>query len=903
MDITFSIKYRAEWGQKLCITGSIVELGNWDEGEQALQLTANGDDRWEGTVSIDGRRKDFVYYYFVKNERGEVDRREWKRMHHMLITEPVKTLFMDDRWIDRPANAPFYSSSFYDVLFKHEREHYPEVKRTKGGEKMRFQIYAPTVPQNMRLYLSGNTPKLGEWDPQKALEMNYLGKGEWTFTTEIDRLSMNKEIKFKFFISDENKKNIRWETCENRTFKLKPTGKYDVTSLIGLHFEENNYSPHFSGVVIPLFSLRSENDFGIGDFGSLRKAIDWASEAKLHVFQMLPINDTTFTRDIQDSYPYNNISVNAINPIYVDIQALPPLKHPEQQEKFEQRAKGLRNLDRIDYREVYKLKEEYLKLHFKEQSASVIKKRPYINFCMENAEWLIPYQAYCVLRDTHQGTPPSEWPLFTEYDQNTVTKWLELEENKDAALFYSYTQFLLFMQLRAVSEYAAEKSILLKGDIPIGVSPKGMDVWVHPELFNENQQAGAPPDDFSAEGQNWGFPTYNWEEGERNNFKWWKERFRFMSNYFQAFRVDHILGFFRIWEIPTIHRSGLLGHFNPALPYSIEEIEQYGFHFREDMLTIPLIHREDLTSLFGEYVKALIWEGFVIPVPESSFYTLNQFGQKYYEEIDPVHIPGGEKSINALKQLCTEVLFLPDPYKYKKLHPRVALEKSLLFNRLGAENRQAWRKLDLDFFFNRNNELWKQTALKRLIPMHRSTDMLVCAEDLGMIPPSVPEVLKELQVFSLELERMPKTFTLSGYNDPETFPYYSVCTTSTHDMAPLRLWWEELDKKEQDAYMGRLADVSEDLSEDYPHADKTFHRIIYHNLQSPSMLVILPLSDWMSIDRRLHIQSPAEEQINHPENPHQAWDYRMPISIEKLISEYSDFTKEIVRLLERTNRD
>lgn len=906
MDITFSIEYKAQWGQKLCVTGSIVELGNWDEGENAIELMATSDDTWQGTVSIDGRRKDFVYYYFVRNENHVVERREWKRMHHLLVTEPVKKLLIDDRWIDRPANSPFYSSSFYDVLFRHDCEHSPKVKRTKENEKIHFQIYAPTVPRNMRVYLSGSTQKLGLWDPHQAMPMHYMGKGEWIVTAEVSPTSSNTEVEFKFFIADEDLANIRWETSPNRTFKLKPHNEYDATYVVGLSFEEEDYQPHFAGIVVPLFSVRSDNDWGVGDFGSLHKMISWANEINIHILQMLPINDTTFYRDERDSYPYNCVSVNAINPIYIDINALLPLKRSEEQESFNARAVVLNKLDSLDYEAVYKLKEEYLRAHYRDHASSVMKKRPYRDFCLENGYWLYPYVAYCILRDKYPNQSPHNWKIkqvIHPISESSLRNFVDKAENKEEAYFYKYVQFLLHGQLSDVSNYAAEKGVLLKGDIPIGVSPNGVDAWVHSELFHTDQQAGAPPDDFAIDGQNWGFPTYNWQTGENDEFKWWKNRFKFMSNYFHAFRIDHILGFFRIWEIPIQQRSGLLGHFNPAIPYSASDIENAGLTIPHAFWTMPLIHKNDATTLFGQNVKALIWDGLLTVVPETDFYSLKYTDQKELEGLDNSQIPGGDIIKQALIKACTEVLFVTDPQNDAMFHPRVSITNSLIFNRLEKSNQDILVNLSNDFFFKRNDELWKVSALKKLIPMHRSTDMLVCAEDLGMIPQSVPEVLSKLQVLSLELERMPKHETENGWADIYNLPYYSVCTTSTHDIPPLRLWWQSLDTKKQDEYKTLyLTGLNNDL-EGYEHEDALYRNIVYHHLKSSSMLVILPIADWMAIDHRLQIQSPEQEQINHPEISSFVWNYRTPVTIESLRNDYPDFNNQIKQLLERTLRD
>ena len=150
---------------------------------------------------------------------------------------------------------------------------------------------------------------------------------------------------------------------------------------------------------------------------------------------------------------------------------------------------------------------------------------------------------------------------------------------------YYFIQFHLHLQLLEATNYARANGVVLKGDIPIGISRNSVEAWTEPHYFNLNGQAGAPPDDFSVNGQNWGFPTYNWEVMEQDDYSWWMKRFRKMSEYFDAYRIDHILGFFRIWEIPMHAVHGLLGQFVPSLPMSREEIESYGLPFREEFDT------------------------------------------------------------------------------------------------------------------------------------------------------------------------------------------------------------------------------------------------------------------------------------------------------------------------------
>jgi 4-alpha-glucanotransferase len=460
-----------------------------------------------------------------------------------------------------------------------------------------------------------------------------------------------------------------------------------------------------------------------------------------------------------------------------------------------------------------------------------------------------------------------------------------------------FTQFLLHTQLLEVRAYANQQGVILKGDIPIGISHDSVEAWVDPHLFNLDTQTGAPPDDFSISGQNWGFPTYNWKEMEKDDYQWWKKRFRKMADYFDVYRIDHILGFFRIWEIPMSSVQGLLGYFSPALPFSTDEIAYFGLYFDEYRMTNPYIHESFLYEIFGEYMQEVIGQ-FLRPIAWQRF-ELNE-NCNTQKKIKTLFVSDDAKSCcirDGLYSLCNETLFIRDKREPHKYHPRITAQYSFSYRHLDDNSKTAFNRLYDHFFYQRHTAFWQEEAMKKLPPLISSTNMLVCGEDLGMVPESVPAVMKEMQILSLEIERMPKRPELQ-FNDLRYLPFLSVCTTSTHDMSPLRLWWKEDRWKTQRYYnetLQRLGIAPEDCATDI------CRQIIGNHLNSLSMLAIFPLQDWLSTDDRLKRPDPADERINVPANPRHYWRYRMHLTIEQLIAS-EEFNANIKNMIVASGR-
>lgn len=672
-----------------------------------------------------------------------------------------------------------------------------------------------------------------------------------------------------------------------------------------------------AGVAIPIFSLRSEGSFGVGDFGDLKEMVDWAHATHMQALQILPINDTTITNTWTDSYPYNSISIYAYHPQYVDLRQLPALKDKKKAAAYEKQRKALNKLVQIDYEAVNKAKRAYLHDIFEQEGEATMASADYQTFAANNEEWLIPYAAFSVLRDKY-GTPDFNlWPEHKRYDRLTIASFASQKEVNPQIRFYCYVQYILHIQLLAASRYARQKNVILKGDIPIGISRASVEAWVEPFYFNMNGQAGAPPDPFSDKGQNWGFPTYDWDYMLKDNLQWWLKRFRKMSEYFSAYRIDHILGFFRIWEIPTHSVHGLLGQFSPALPMSAQEIESFGLPFQKEFMTKPFINDEWLETSFGplrQYMKTADGKQTPYDGKDPVQYVKETFLQHTHDDIWAMKeefdtqrkveaFYSGKKNQcdlemkEAVYALISDVLFVPDHKDPEMYHPRISVQNDYIYTRLQEWEQAAFNRLYNHYFYQRHNQFWYDKAMQKLPRLINATQMIVCGEDLGMVPDCVPWVMNQLQIISLEIQRMPKS-PQDEFGHVYRYPVRSVCTTGTHDTETLRQWWE-LDR----TLTQRFWNNELGMAGDAPMTADTdvCRRIVNDHLACPSLFCILPLQDWLAIDETLRLKDVNAERINIPANPRHYWRYRMHLTIDQLMKA-KDFNQQIRDMIQASGR-
>ena len=899
MKINFHLEYQTTFGEEL-----VVNILSGDKTETHKMGTLDGL-HWSCEVSKAARANAFIDYYYSVMRGEQTARTEWLVEPHRLEFAANKgtryTVY--DYWIDIPEDSYLYSSAFTDCVAARDR---CMSKRTNYAKTVRLKVRAPQLRYNERLAIIGGSETLGNWEALRALEMDEHENNEWVISLDANKLPQTFEFKF-VGLDEVDDVTPLWENGMNRTVSLPPMemGEVVVYELTQAHFPV--YPWKGAGTVIPIFSLRSEGSFGVGDFGDLKQMIDWCAKTKQRVLQVLPINDTNITHTWQDSYPYNSISIYALHPQYADFRQLPALKDEARKTYYEGLQKELNALPQIDYERVNQAKMDYLRELYAQEGSNMMKKTAFKQFFDLNREWLVPYAAYCHYRDLYGTATFTEWPdhhTFSDQEREAMSK-STTKIYKEVAFWY-FVQFILDQQMHLAHLHARKNKVILKGDIPIGISRDGVEAWVEPKYFNLNGQAGAPPDAFSANGQNWGFPTYNWDAMLADGCSWWVRRFRKMAEYFDAYRIDHVLGFFRIWEIPIDAVHGLLGQFSPSLAMTREEIEAYGLNFQEEFFTKPFIADWTLEKIFGEkaqYVKDTflnhahddIWE------MKPEYDTQRKIEAWYKACIASQTNNASDTDLANLRDglyaLISDVLFVYDRKDKHKFHPRIGVQNDFIYQALADNDKNVFNNLYNDYFYRRNNHFWYTEAMKKLPKLTQATRMLVCAEDLGMVPDCVPWVMNELRILSLEIQSMPKDPT-TRFGHLSRNPYRSVDTISTHDMATLRQWWDEDEERTQNYFNTMLYRGG---PAPHPLPDWLAKDIVSRHLTSPSMLCLISFQDWLSIDEKLRLPDANAERINIPANPRHYWRYRMHLTIEQLLAA-DELNEEISTLIIQSGR-
>ncbi|TKK67824.1 4-alpha-glucanotransferase [Ilyomonas limi] len=897
--IRFYLRFRSNPGQNLFITAqhSLFRNGN---PEEALPMQYLNEETWTATLPVVDSfiTEPIVYNYLLKEADGTFVYDAGSDKTIDLKSYAAEEVSIVDSW-----NVPgYYENAFYTEPFKAVllKNNYTQTAYTAPVIYTHtFKIKAPLLAQGQVPFIAGGIDALGNWNADETLLL-HKGENEDFWSIAIDLTNANFPIEYKYGVYDVKEgKAVQYENGENRTFfdTIAPNKKTIVNDGF-IRLPANTWKG--AGVAIPVFSLKTHQSFGTGEFTDIKKLADWAKSVGIKMVQILPVNDTTATKTWQDSYPYAAISAFALHAMYLNLSEVVSEENKHFLKEHEEECRQLNTLPVMDYEKVNDIKWKIIHQIYPLQKDAVFNSADYQEFFDNNKHWLVPYAAFCYLRDKNHTADYSRWPEYKTYDERAINKLLQGEEAKFCTGMYCFVQYYLHLQLKDATDYAHSQGIIVKGDIAIGVARYGADTWQDPQLFHLDMQAGAPPDDFAVKGQNWGFPTYDWQKMQEDGFAWWKRRFEQMSRYFDAFRIDHILGFFRIWSIPISAIQGILGRFVPALPVHVSEFHQRGIYFDYNRYVKPFINDQILNDLTGDqqwWIKDTL-----LNADGNGTYSLKEevSTQRRVETYFAIREdnPHNQWLKNVLFDLIANVILLEQKGSNgQEFHFRFGIEDTLSYKLLDEHTQWQLKELYVNYFYERQNEFWYHEAMKKLPALKRATNMLICGEDLGMVPATVPRVMNELGLLSLEVQRMPKD-QRHRFTHITNAPYLSVVTPSTHDMSTIRGWWEEDTEVTQAFYNEELGQQGEAPQYCEPWINKL---VVEQHLQSPAMWSIFQLQDLLGSDESLRRPNPHEERINQPAIPKYYWQYRMHLYLEDLTGA-NDFNNELKQSIVNSGR-
>jgi 4-alpha-glucanotransferase len=916
MQVRFSVFCHTDWGQEVYVLGSEPWLGGWDFS-RAIKMAYTPGDVWTAVVAVpDGSAAAFEYKYAMGSEAGLLLREEAHGRPFVCdpyppcASAPEAVLDCMDTWSNpSDPDSLFLTAPFVETIFRRTGDTASAnvaVNETEAAPcaRIRLQLVNPRVNGSDVVSVTGDIGPLGEWDQAGAVPMDSSRFPYWTLDLTLGEGDI--PFTYKYVIKNKGGDVVAYEEGPERSFQLPDAGSPQPGRFAVVTDNKFMHKMKWkgAGIAIPLFSIRSEKGLGVGEFADIKGLVDWARQSGFQLIQMLPINDTSAYMSWMDSYPYSCISVFALHPLYLNLEAMGPLPDGMAGEIALHRTRL--NLSPVmEYEEVMEVKRPLLERIFKAKKEAFLSSPGFGDFLEEHGHWLKSYAVFSALRDHFHTGDFVEWGQFSHGKEEDIEALADPgSEHYERVAFYYFLQYHLHVQLSDAAYYAREHGVVLKGDIPIGIQKRSDSCWVRPHLFHMDRSAGAPPDPFSDAGQNWGFPTYNWAEMARDNYSWWRRRMGHMSRYFQMIRLDHVLGFFRIWEIPDESYSGLMGHFNPALPVTKGELEEMGF-WDMDRLTEPYIPGWLVKAIFGSEASRV--EAHYLDELKPGYYRLKPQFATERQVAEYVNSCRSESEIwnltlerlkEGLFALILNVLLFKEPSGSAGFHPRINMQDTASFACLEGWMKENLSRLYYDYFYHRQEGFWRGQAMVKLPVLKKVSNMLICGEDLGMIPDCVPGVMEELCLLGLRIQRMPRESDREfGY--PWDYSYLTVCSTSSHDMSTIRGWWEE-DRERTERYYRKVL-----RGEGDPPAalePSIAGEIIRQHLESPSMWAIFPLQDILATSAELRRPGdPREEQINVPADPRHLWKFRLHIPVEKLLEE-REFSEKLLEMARDAGR-
>lgn len=882
MRLYFNVNFKTKQGENLQIL--VLEEGHPD---QIHQMTYTDNGNWTAEVDFFSRS---ISYKYQLTEHGKVTDEEFA-LHRLNFPHTIKEYRIFDVW-----NLKNFPENYLNnkILRNVLHDFKPEKINILRKHTHLFRLEAPIYNPNWRIVLSGNSQNLGNWDFDKSVPMLQTETGVWEAAVEIRE---NQFIQYKYGIQDTTSGKVTDLEYGDNRFALMNTEE-NMLHVKADHFfrYKSHQMYHAAGVAVPVFALRSEIGYGVGEFADLKALADWARETGLGIIQILPINDTSANHSWTDSYPYAAISVYALHPQYLSIERLEFSLPAELMKQYSAERIQLNDLSAIDYERVMSGKWGYVTSLFQANKEKIQKDRNFRKFVKENEDWLLPYAAFCVQRDKYKTPNFNQWKTHKKYIAGKIAPMFTAKSKDfETALLHQWVQYQLHLQLKDAVDYLHAQGVSIKGDLPIGIYRHSVEAWKEPELFGMDFQAGAPPDQFTDLGQNWEFPTYNWEAMKADGYQWWKNRFKALEKYFDAMRIDHILGFFRIWRMPLSAVQGILGYFYPAVPVTMEEFHARHIPFSYDRYCKPYIIDQILWDYFGEE-REMVHNEFMNNHFDGTYTLKAEFDtQRKLKDYFGEHPQGWKEE--KLLAICANVLFLQEERDGQLVyHPRFNVQNTSSYQYLSDGEKRAIYDLSVDYFYKRQDGLWYASAMEKLPVILNATEMLICGEDLGLVPECVPQVMDRLGITALKVQRMPSE-NIPFYN-PKDAGYLNVVTASSHDSSTLRQWWQEDRSMTMKYFREQLGQYGTAPGELVPELAEM---IMKQHLYNEAMLAIFPLQEFLATDHQLRNPDIDEERINIPAVFPHYWKYRMHLNIGDL-KNAEHFNQKIADWIITSNR-
>jgi len=639
------------------------------------------------------------------------------------------------------------------------------------------------------------------------------------------------------------------------------------------------------GAVIPVGALRTGRGIGVGEFSDLADFALLCKKMKIGIIQILPVNDTGF-----DSSPYFSLTAFGLQPLYLSIERLDEFDKADSAIKKRVKAakEKFEGCKRFSHYEVLKEKLEICREIYSANKSDIDKSASEggIKNWINNNSWVKEYAVYRRLKEKNDLKSWKEWSEYKTVTSSDIDNLWKDKTLREDHLFWVWIQQALDVQFSAASKAITDAGIILEGDLPILMNEDSCDVWAHPEIFNQELFAGAPPDMYSPDGQNWGFPIYNWEAQEKDNFSWWRKRLSVAEKYYQAYRIDHVLGFFRIWASSRYDHSSVLGRFVPYTPVTSGDLKKLGFDKgRIRWMSQPHIQTGEIWHEFR-----VNWGNFASEAEIRA--TANKVFTKTLTRIGDEEMWLFRKNIRGEKDIDA---FSYHPvirnYLVKKWKDRYLLEFSKgKFSPVWTnKNTTAYKSLSdneidvLKKLFEKrelkSEKIWNHLGMKLLSVLTEASSMLPCAEDLGAVPVCVPKILSKLQIFGLRVVRWFREWEKEGspYIPFENYPKLSVCTPAVHDSSTVRQWWEE------EANQGQFAGFIGVPSLPKIYNPGTAKIILSKVASARSYFRVFQIQDLLHLSNNWYSDDPVDERINVPGTQgDNNWSYRLPALISEI---------------------